>query len=393
MTRLYTHEEYGARRYFPELDGVRAISVILVFTTHLDVLFWEHLQGSTGVTFFFVLSGYLITTLSLREEGSSGRLSLGSFYLRRVFRIYPLYLFVLLTYCVLIFGFGMASERRPSFEHSLPYYLLFLPEQALLGYQGVEPPFSGAWSLGIEEKFYFVWPLLGFVILAGRFRGRIAALVVATVAFPFGGLLFGDIGTLVEPYALLALGCLIAVLLHRADTYDRLSRIGAAPTFGILVGLLAVCQFAVPGITLGHPLYIVYGVLVAVAFVGLLTARSRVAAFLSLRPLVFLGRVSYAFYLTHNFAINAAQGALPGGVLFDAVITPVVAMALAIALAWGLHVTVEKPMIKLGHKIAHRNKEWRGVPATTDPVEGLSDGASDGPGASSDPIVSSEGRN
>jgi peptidoglycan/LPS O-acetylase OafA/YrhL len=364
MTRLYTHEEYGARRYFPELDGVRAVSVLLVFTTHLDVLFWEHLQGSTGVTFFFVLSGYLITTLSLREESSAGRFGLGSFYLRRVFRIYPLYLFVLGTYCVLVLGLGMASERRDSFVHSLPYYLAFLPEQALLGYQGVEPPFAGAWSLGIEEKFYFVWPLLGFVVLAGRFRGRIAALLVAIVAFPFGGLLFGDIGTLVEPYALLALGCLIAVLLHNPSTYERLKRLGEVPVFGVLVGVLVVCQL-VPGITLGHPLYVVYGVLATAVFVGLLTSRSKVAAVLSTRPMVFLGRISYAFYLTHNFAINGAQGALPGGVLFDGFITPVAALALAVGLAWGLHITVEKPMIKLGHKIAHRNKEWRGLPAAT----------------------------
>jgi peptidoglycan/LPS O-acetylase OafA/YrhL len=363
VSRLYTHEEYGARRYFPELDGVRAVSVLLVFTTHLDVLFWEHLRGSTGVTFFFVLSGYLITTLSLREESSAGRFGLGSFYLRRVFRIYPLYLFVLATYCVLILGLGMADDRRASFVHSLPYYLAFLPEQALLGWHGEEPPFSGAWSLGIEEKFYFVWPLLGFVVLAGRFRGRIAALLVAIVAFPFGGLLFGDIGTLVEPYALLALGCLIAVLLHRHSTYDRLKRLGEAPTFGVLVGVLVVAQFTVPGITLGHPMYVVYGALVTVVFVGLLTGRSKVAAFLSTRPLVFLGRVSYAFYLTHNFAINGVQGALPDTDLGQGIIAPVVALPVAIALAWGLHVTVEKPMIKLGHRIAHRRKPWRALPA------------------------------
>ena len=313
MTRLYTHEEYGARRYFPELDGVRAVSVLLVFTTHLDVLFWEHLQGSTGVTFFFVLSGYLITTLSLREESSAGHFGLGSFYLRRVFRIYPLYLFVLGTYVVLVLGFGMADERRDSFVHSLPYYLAFLPEQALLGHQGVEPPFSGAWSLGIEEKFYFVWPLLGFVVLAGRFRGRIAALLVAAVAFPFGGLLFGDVGTLVEPYALLAMGCLIAVLLHKPETYEttpaararrrrsacssgcwssRSSRSRASPSAAPAVRRVRRARDRV--------------------FVGLLTSRSKVAAVLSTRPMVFLGRVSYAFYLTHNFAINGAQGALPG---------------------------------------------------------------------------------
>ena len=363
MTQLQTHEEYGARRYFPELDGVRAVSVLLVFTTHLDVLFWERLQGSTGVTFFFVLSGYLITTLSLREESSKGRFGLGSFYLRRVFRIYPLYLVVLGTYCVLILGLGMGDDRRASFVHSLPYYLAFLPEQALLGWHGVEPPFAGAWSLGIEEKFYFVWPLLGFVVLADRFRGRVVALLVAIVAFPFGGLLFGDIGTLVEPYALLAFGCLAAVLLHRPSTYATLQRLGDGRTFGILVGVLVVAQFTVPGITLGHPLYVVYGVLVTLVFVGLLTSRSAVAEFLSTRPLVFLGRVSYAFYLTHNFAINGVQGALPAGDVYQGVVAPVVALPVAIGIAWVLHVTVEKPMINLGHRIAHRNKAWRALPA------------------------------
>ena len=363
MSRLYTHEEYGARRYFPELDGVRAISVLLVFTTHLDVLFWEYLKGSTGVTFFFVLSGYLITTLSLREESSRGRFGLGSFYVRRVFRIYPLYVTVLALYAVLILGLGMATERRDSFVHSLPYYLAFVPEQALLGYQGVEPPFSGAWSLGIEEKFYFVWPLLGFIVLAGAFRARIATLLAAAVLFALGGLVFGEVGTLIEPYSLLAMGCLIAVLLHRHSTYDRLKRLGEPRTFGVLVGVLVVAQFAVPGITLGHPLYVVYGVLVTAAFVGLLTSESRVTAVLSSRPLVFLGRVSYAFYLTHNFAINGAQGVLPGGGFWQGIVAPVVALPLAIAFAWLLHVTVEKPMIKLGHRLAHRAKDWRALPA------------------------------
>lgn len=369
-SRLHTHEEYGARRYFPELDGVRAVSVLLVFTTHLDVLFWEYIKGSTGVTFFFVLSGYLITTLSLREESSAGRFGLGSFYVRRVFRIYPLYVTVLATYCVLILGLGMASERRDSFVHSLPYYLAFLPEQALLGYQGVEPPFSGAWSLGIEEKFYFVWPLLGFVVLAGAFRARVGTLLAATVLFAFGGLAFGEVGTLVEPYSLLAMGCLIAVLLHRHATYDRLKRLGEAPTFGVLVGVLVLVQFVVPGITLGGPLYVAYGVLVTAVFVGLLTSRSRVATLLSSRPMVFLGRISYAFYLTHNFGINGAQGVLPASGFWQGIVAPVLALPLAVGLAWALHVTVEKPMIKVGHRLAHRAKDWRALPpAPPDPAD------------------------
>jgi peptidoglycan/LPS O-acetylase OafA/YrhL len=365
----YTHEEYGARRYFPELDGVRAVSELLVFTTHLDVLFWERLHGSTGVTFFFVLSGYLITTLSLREEHRSGRLGLGSFYTRRVFRIYPLYVLVLGVYCVLVLGLGMAGDRKDAFVHSLPYYVAFLPEQALLGWHGEEPPFSGAWSLGIEEKFYFVWPLLGFVLLAGRFRARVATLLAAAVLFSFGGS-FGPVGVLVEPYALLALGCLAAVLLHRPATYAALQRLGTPPVLGVLLAALLLVQLTRDDIRLGGDLYVVHGVLVTVVLVGILTARSRVADLLSTRPLVFLGRVSYAFYLTHNFAINGVQGALPGTDLMQGVVAPAVALPVAVGVAWVLHLTVEKPMIKAGHRLAHRDKPWRAMPSDAhDPAQ------------------------
>jgi len=368
--RDYTHEEYAARRYFPELDGVRAVSVLLVFTTHLDVLFWERLHGSTGVTFFFVLSGYLITTLSLREEHRSGRLGLGSFYTRRVFRIYPLYLLVLGVYCLLILGLGIANDRKDAFVHSLPYYLAFLPEQALLGWHGEEPPFSGAWSLGIEEKFYFVWPLLGFVLLAGRFRARVVALLAAAVLFSFGGAVGGTVGVLVEPYALLALGCLAGVLLHRPAAYAVLQRLGSPAVLGVLVAALLLVQLTVDDIKLGGDLYVVYGVLVTAVLVGLLSARSRVADLLSTRPLVFLGRVSYAFYLTHNFAINGVQGALPGTDLMQGIVAPAVALPVAVGIAWVLHVTVEKPMIKVGHRLAHRDKPWRAMPSD-EPVGGL----------------------
>jgi peptidoglycan/LPS O-acetylase OafA/YrhL len=360
--RTYTHEEYGARRYFPELDGVRAVSVLLVFTTHLDVLFWERLHGSTGVTFFFVLSGYLITTLALREEHRSGRLGLGSFYTRRVFRIYPLYVLVLGIYCVLILGLGMAGDRRDAFVHSLPYYLAFLPEQALLGWRGEEPPFSGAWSLGIEEKFYFVWPLLGFVLLAGRFRARVATLLAATVLFSFGGT-FGTVGILVEPYALLALGCLAGVLLHRPAAYAVLQRLGTPPILGGLVVVLLLVQLTLDDIKLGGDLYVVYGALVTAVLVGVLTARSRPADLLSVRPLVFLGRVSYAFYLTHNFAINGVQGALPDTDVMQGIVAPALALPVAVGIAWCLHVTVERPMIRVGHRLAHRDKPWRAMPS------------------------------
>ncbi|MDP2774935.1 MAG: acyltransferase [Nocardioides sp.] len=360
--RTHTYESYRHRRYFSELDGLRAISVLLVFTTHIDALFWDRLHGNTGVTFFFVLSGFLITTLCLREESRDGRLDLGSFYLRRVFRIYPLYVAVLALYSVLILGLGMASDRRAAFLDSLPYYLGFLPEQALLASTGVEPPFSGAWSLGIEEKFYFVWPLLGFVVLAARFRPRVVTLLVLVAAFACAPV-FGTLGHLLTPYALIAMGCVVGLLLHDERWYGRLALLGEPRVFGAVLALVVVIQVTVPQIQLAGALYVAYGVPVTALLVGLVVTRSAVPARLSSRPLVFLGRISYAFYLTHNFAINAAQAALPQTGVAQGLVAPAIALVLAIAFAWLLHVTIEKPLIKLGHRLAHRRKELRGVPA------------------------------
>jgi peptidoglycan/LPS O-acetylase OafA/YrhL len=164
-------EQFQALRRFPVLDGVRAIAILLVFTAHPAYEhFWPALHGPNGVTIFFVLSGFLITTLALREEARDGWLDLKGFYIRRICRIYPLYVVVLALYCVLILGLGMESARKTLFLDELPYYALGLPEHGLFVH-GVIAPFDGAWSLGIEEKFYLLWPVL-LVATARRLRSR-----------------------------------------------------------------------------------------------------------------------------------------------------------------------------------------------------------------------------
>src|SRR5262245_54772713 len=114
MTTPATYADYQRRKYLPELDGLRAISVLLVVSVHLHDFesVWKWLAGWQGVTVFFVLSGYLITTLALREEGQTGALSLGAFYVRRSLRIFPLYFLTLAAYCILIFGLGLNPEKR-----------------------------------------------------------------------------------------------------------------------------------------------------------------------------------------------------------------------------------------------------------------------------------------
>ena len=106
---MLSHTNFRAERYFTPLDGVRAVAVLLVAFVHTRGN-WHWLGGWNGVTMFFVLSGYLITTLALREEDMSGALDRGAFYVRRCFRILPLYVVALTLFVTLDLGLGFASE-------------------------------------------------------------------------------------------------------------------------------------------------------------------------------------------------------------------------------------------------------------------------------------------
>ena len=167
-------------RHFPALDGLRALSVGLVYFFHAAPHRTGFLSGWEGVTIFFLLSGFLITTLLLREHEDTGRISLAAFYIRRVFRIFPLYFFVLGVHYLLIVGMGIGGHAA-QLSKAMPYYLTYMSEWA------ADPPgtpFHQSWTLGIEEKYYFVWPLLIGLLLRGPLRTRLAV-VVTLVLVPF----------------------------------------------------------------------------------------------------------------------------------------------------------------------------------------------------------------
>src|ERR1041384_6734577 len=144
--KLLTHADYLALRRFPALDGLRAIAAVLVVFFHYGGP--DRLQGWAGVQMFFVLSGFLITTLMLREERRNGRISLKEFYLRRGFRILPVYLVVLLVTAVASALYGTFTSN--GIGPALKYFLTFSNEFA------DSSPYGQSWSLGIEQKFYLV---------------------------------------------------------------------------------------------------------------------------------------------------------------------------------------------------------------------------------------------
>ena len=380
------HGEYLSTRRFPALDGLRAIAVLLVFTAHpADRTLWAPLHGSTGVTLFFVLSGFLITTLLLREEARYGRVSFRGFYLRRLFRIYPMYFAVLALYCVLILGLGFQADRRNAFVDNVPWMVLLVPEHAMFAAPaGVQVPFNGSWSIGIEEKFYLVWPLLAFLALTRFRRGRLpvaaglaAVLLVVSLVDP--GLGF------VNPYVHLLLGVLVALLLHAPEHYRRLSWLGRPPVLLVAGVVVLAAQLSTDRIELGAGnLYGLHGVLLALLLAGLVTTRTRAIAWLSSRPMVHLGALSYVLYLIHNFFLNAAEAVLPSGWgAPGSLLSTSVGIAAAVGVAHLLHRFYEEPARRLGVRLSRRiarGPAVAGGPATLAP---LAPGADDG-GASTE---------
>ncbi|MDQ3629800.1 MAG: acyltransferase [Actinomycetota bacterium] len=342
---------FSAVRRFPALDGLRAASVLLVVTVHLHSEAWRPLVGEQGVTAFFVLSGFIITTLLIREEAAAGRISLRGFYVRRAFRIVPLYAVVLGAYVVAVLGLGLEGDKRPGLEYALPYFLTFTNEIVLFGdaFRN-QIPFFQSWSLGVEEKFYVVWPLIGFLVLRRAWRGVALAVVTLGVCL---------VQVTVHPdwtswYEPILVGCLLAVLLHDARTFAWLARLARG---GWVVAALAALAGAHVLLNyderLGEALY---PFIVAALIVGLVLGDSPVRRVLGGPLAVHVGRRAYGIYLVHILAINAVDLLI----LPDATFTPatvanlLAAVALSYAVADGLHRTVERPLITVGRRVAAR---------------------------------------
>jgi peptidoglycan/LPS O-acetylase OafA/YrhL len=358
------YEDFLAARRFPVLDGLRAIAILLVVTAHPAYKHvWPVFHGTSGVSLFFVLSGFLITTLCLREQDTRAGFSLTNFYIRRVFRIYPLYFLVLAFYVILIVGLGQQADRHHAFVTNVPYMLAFFPEHAFFfNHTGTSVPFDGAWSLGVEEKFYLVWPVLGILLLKNRLRIALLFLVFATSMFL--NTQSADWAHACAPYGLIALGCFAAVLLHHRRSYEVCSHLGRPRVLAFLIVVTTSIQFGTTEVNTGRELYVVYGIVLTALLIGLITYSGNGIAWLYCRPMVFIGRISYALYLVHNFGLNAMEKLIPQthGFASSFASTSLGLGGAGIA-AWILNVWFEMPLTRLGHRIAHTRKALRSVPS------------------------------
>ena len=307
-----------ASQHRPDIDGLRAIAVLAILFFHAE--FRWALGGFRGVDMFFVISGFLITGILLREQ-SAGRFSLASFYERRARRILPA-LFVTLAWVTCVAYWLLMPVDLRVFGQTLTAIVVFASNVLFWKRAGgtdfyFEPsahlnPLLHTWSLGVEEQFYLVFPLL--LWLVWRFwPSRVLAVMVslALTSFIFSSLIDGEWGLGMPAYReanfyllpsrvwQLGLGAIVACLAHRDDLrgLDGPRRTLMAWTGLALVAysLLAydVSDYRFPSI---WALPATIGTALVLAF-GQGTSAGRV---LSLRPLVAIGLISYSVYLWHQ---------------------------------------------------------------------------------------------
>ncbi len=349
-----------SRPYFPALDGLRAVCVLLVMTSHVRQGWAEArpglfdvLHGALGVSVFFVLSGFLITLLCLREESETGGVDFRAFYLRRAFRLFPLYYLVLGVYVALVLVLHL-DPRRAAFRQALPYYMTYLQELPHFFGNGTAP-FEISWSLGIEEKFYVVWPALAFALTHGvtrRFGVAAGVLALTLGAAPALGAPVNVIAVF-RDYGVIGLGCALALVV-----FDDRTRGAVA---GLARGWVPLVAIAAVALSRGDVL--VVGVATALALPALVVQAGRVSGALACGPLVWLGQRSYGVYLVHQLTLGIARKfvRVPAGDANE-FLTFVVGLALTIPVVAVLYRAVERPLIGVGRRLGQRRARAAATP-------------------------------
>lgn len=307
---------------WPALDGMRALAVLLVMFNHLDLsgIFGG---GSIGVDIFFVLSGFLITTLLIGEFEKTRKINFGAFYARRALRLLPALATVIVVAVLLV---TLVHELHP-LQHetltTLPFVIFFVGNWARVFNFNALGILGHTWSLGIEEQFYLLWPLL-FALLAARRQRERVALLLAGIA----GLV------MVYRFVLLSIGQHPWSLYFRADTHCDGLLIGCALAFWLASGKMAtpivgrlfrwatvpallIILFISELIDNSNPnefhFMVAYGLGLGVLCAAVLIANqvtsplAEVSNILKASIVVWIGRRSYGLYLWH-FVVYRSVG-------------------------------------------------------------------------------------
>ncbi len=344
----------------PNLDGIRALAVLVVVVSHFGLE--RFVPGGFGVTVFFFLSGYLITTLLVREADATGTVSLRAFYLRRVLRIFPpMYLTYGLATLLVVIGLNPttldATAVLMQLTHLTNYIELWAPEH----WNHVVPFTTVLWSLAVEEHFYLVYPALVLPLLAARAWRPLLLMLVILCLLELGW----------REWLVVAAGAPSDRVYSRTDT--RLDSI----LYGCVLAVIhRVTDANAPGSRLRGRLELADYLILGVAAIGLVvaflvrdpafrdTARYSLQglalmsvfhyavraprwpgfALLESQPLRWLGVRSYTVYLVSELAPGTLEHAVPR---LPVALRDALAVALMLAYAAAMYRLVERPLARI----------------------------------------------
>src|SRR6185437_2433177 len=353
------------KKYIPSLHGLRALSIAVVIFHHLNALgifgnfnppypFSLLLDGNFAVKIFFVSTAFPITTLLIEEENRYGKISIKNFYIRRVFRIFPAYYFVLLVYFVLQLS-SLIHLPRGSWLSSIFYYRDFVREK--------DAETAHFWSLSVEEHFYLLWPLI-FTLsrkLRGYFATGIILLVFACRLAAYNHLIHfsmvSDMSFFFQRVDAIMIGCLFAI--HRKKIAALMNKPVDFRFIGFLLFIVLIntghltewnmthklhLGLVFVPLGLGSPVGTVTNILIAFGILFSIEKKNKWSAFLNLPFMTFIGKLSYSLYLWQQlFIMSSALGWLNK--------TPI-NLVCAIAAALLSYYLIERPFLRLKDRVA-----------------------------------------
>ncbi len=342
----------------PSLDGIRAGAVAIVFIGHTPSIptWWP---GHVGVTVFFFLSGFLITTLLRREFDRTQKIRLGNFYLRRLLRITPPAIFAILL-CVWIGSRGILESSMSGWGilaeilNYTNYYMVYVD-----GHRGLPPESSMLWSLAVEEHFYLVYPILMILLLKLKATylqiGRI--LLVAALCAPLWRLYlqlneanFYRLYTSSDTrYDGLLIGAAMA-LIWNPSLGDK-TPLGLRPETIYRAMPVALIIFAYASVKLSqYRLTLVdtllYICLIPVFWTVIARPRGWLGSLLNIPIVAHVGVLSYSLYLIHRLCLGLCNQYIQPTMLAN-----VIALLLSLMLAQSMWLLIERPAAKLRRKL------------------------------------------
>lgn len=382
------------RVFFPNLNGIRFLAALVVIVHHVEMAkYWFGLPniydssfvggvfGELGIILFFVLSGFLITYLLLEEHRRTGTIGIKAFYMRRILRIWPVYYLVVIFSLFIIPNFhffdipGLSEQINDGFFLKSLAYMSFMPNLGYTFYEHI-PYATQTWSVGVEEQFYLLWPVL---MLYAVKKQKVLQVLVATVIIYLLVKTIVVVGHIADPASVpmlkswlfwdhfsidcMALGGISAYLLfYRKEKALKILFNKYLQAFlYIILAIITVKGLIIPWYSKE---------LFAIIFMVLilnLAANKNTLISLEYKPLNYLGKISYGLYMYHNFVLTLVLklfmlsgwvnvGSITGGIVYQLVSIGLTIIVSALSYEyfekWFLGIKTRYTKVQSGNEVA-----------------------------------------